>query len=451
MRVGSLLAAVAAVCVCLLPAHASISAPQTIGFMGLLNDPSGAHLNGDFDVTLTLYDTDTGGAALWSEPQTVHATNGLFSTALGKSVVFPTSLDFSRPYFVGITVGTDAEMQPRIPLQWVPYAMFAQNVAFNPSLLNKVSGGAMSSDGTKIGVETASPGTTLDVNGRVTVRGGTIQRGGSPISGMSDLGLYSLDPGWMRLVTNGSPIQFFTDSMDGTAFIPGADSMAMTIQPNGNVGIGTGSPAAKLDVNGSERLGSGGELLFADKGQIRSMDNNHRILFRRDENKMELREYGDIIVSSGASAAQETDALVAKANGNVGIGTASPGAKLDVRGGILMDDGSINATGSREKLRIVRGRVNPNGSINTGSGFTVNKVAPGRYQIIYTPAFTGNPVVVASAVETYPNPPNITNEEAGTSDANGIVIQTWDIQVNGSLSQGNLSDHPFDFVAIGPR
>src|SRR5438132_2761739 len=62
----------------------------------------------------------------------------------------------------------------------------------------------------------------------------------------------------------------------------------------GNVGIGTTSPQAKLHLNGNFRL-DGNEIFFSDNGQIRSLDSNHRILFRRSENIMQLREYGRII------------------------------------------------------------------------------------------------------------------------------------------------------------
>jgi hypothetical protein len=118
----------------------------------------------------------------------------------------------------------------------------------------------------------------------------------------------------------------------------------IALMPSGNVGIGTTTPGFKLDVNGDASISDGGSLLvlkgkeifFSDNGQIRSLDNNHRILFRRDENKMELREYGDIIFSSGSTGGQETSRMVINRAGKVGVGTATPLGSLHV---IVPDSG----------------------------------------------------------------------------------------------------------------
>lgn len=127
-----------------------------------------------------------------------------------------------------------------------------------------------------------------------------------------------------------------------TQLTPGTGGTAlMSILNSGSVGIGTVSPQARLHVAGGDlRIDAGQEILFADNGQIRSADNNHRILFRRGENKLELREHGDIVFSSGATAGNETAKAVLRADGSLGIGTATPRSAIDTFRGVM--SGSAN-------------------------------------------------------------------------------------------------------------
>lgn len=98
------------------------------------------------------------------------------------------------------------------------------------------------------------------------------------------------------------------------------------------LGIGVLQPTDRLTIDGDIRLSSGREIVFDDDGQIRSLDDNHRILFRRSENKMELREYGSIVFSPGSTGGQETARAVLTAAGRLGIGTQDPQERLHVVG-----------------------------------------------------------------------------------------------------------------------
>ena len=111
---------------------------------------------------------------------------------------------------------------------------------------------------------------------------------------------------------------------------------AMRVDPSGKVGIGTPSPQKPLDVaasggiqiSQSDSASANNELYFQDNGQIRSLDDNHRIIFDRANNILELREFGDVVFSPGAGAGMRTQTVTFKSNGNVGIGATSPGNQL---------------------------------------------------------------------------------------------------------------------------
>lgn len=72
------------------------------------------------------------------------------------------------------------------------------------------------------------------------------------------------------------------------------------------------------------------EVYFADNGQIRSFDDNHRLVFNRQNNLMELHETGDITFITGSPPSEKMRVTAA---GSVGIGTATPDVKLTVQGG----------------------------------------------------------------------------------------------------------------------
>lgn len=118
---------------------------------------------------------------------------------------------------------------------------------------------------------------------------------------------------------------------------------AIVADSNGNVGIGKSIPVKPLDVakaggiriSRTESSSSNNEIYFQDNGQISSFDQYHRIIFDRANDKLELREYGDIVFSAGSIGATRTETVTIKNNGNVGINVSNPTShKLQVNGTI---------------------------------------------------------------------------------------------------------------------
>ena len=104
--------------------------PRTISLQGVVTDrTTGAPLNRTEQLTFVLYDTSStsAGIILWHETQTITFVAGSYHVILGTDTANPLSeaLFVSSQIELGITIGTDAELQPRLHLHSVPFAFKA--------------------------------------------------------------------------------------------------------------------------------------------------------------------------------------------------------------------------------------------------------------------------------------------------------------------------------------
>ena len=250
-----------------------------------------------------------------------------------------------------------------------------------------------------VGIGTTSPSQKLDVNGRVNIGDVNYAYGGqnfhivlaedtqdayiSNIEGyniMSAGGYYyganlrqlnSNNTAYssMNLRTNGDIV--FENITGATAGSIAAATQRMIINSSGNVGIGTTSPTAALDVNGEIAI-RGGEGADDARMHFRASDNSNRFTIETD---LDGSTSNDLL---GFRAAGTDNILVLKGNGNVGIGTDSPGEKLGVLGNIRLENGAQrNIIGpTNENLGIF---ANPNGSdegilFSTDNGVTTEMI-----------------------------------------------------------------------------
>jgi hypothetical protein len=100
--------------------------PSTISWQGVLTDENGNLLNGNYQITTKLYDSETASTALWSETQTIAIADGLANLTLGEDVSFDT-IHFNEPLWLEITIGSGTPLT-RIKFTAVPYAITAKNV-----------------------------------------------------------------------------------------------------------------------------------------------------------------------------------------------------------------------------------------------------------------------------------------------------------------------------------
>ncbi|RAR75312.1 tail fiber domain-containing protein [Flavobacterium aciduliphilum] len=227
----------------------------------------------------------------------------------------------------------------------------------------------------------------LYVDGRMQVANGVIQKGGNTaISNTSDLGLYSCESGdGIRLGTNQAPIRFFSDLNTNGGI---GNDWNMTIESNGNVGIGTNfTPTNKLDVQGTIRSVSGGLFSELDTttGPFLNLNNPLKTTVGAKQNWRIRNAYdsggsgnGLFFSSYDGSNQNAYDHLFLADNGNVGIGTNNPQQKLEVNGTVMASGDLIasenNATGGNISLLNTTKTVGTSGYnwklSNTSSGLS---------------------------------------------------------------------------------
>jgi hypothetical protein len=110
----------------LISAESSGGAPELVPVQGVLTDAAGVAVTGPVTVKFTLYDAQVGGAALWTEDQTISPDNGFFSAYLGDVNNLDLQLfNNNMVVWLGVKVG-DSDELPRVYLGSSPFTAFSQ-------------------------------------------------------------------------------------------------------------------------------------------------------------------------------------------------------------------------------------------------------------------------------------------------------------------------------------
>jgi hypothetical protein len=132
------------------PQTQSAVSTSTISYQGRLADSIGTPLTGYYNMEFRIYDVPTGGVPLWEEFWTggnsVQISDGLFNVMLGSiNNTLASAIEGHDELYLGITVGTDSEMTPRVQLGSVPFAMQAMTVPNGSITSEKIADGAVGS------------------------------------------------------------------------------------------------------------------------------------------------------------------------------------------------------------------------------------------------------------------------------------------------------------------
>lgn len=222
------------------------------------------------------------------------------------------------------------------------------------------------SDTTPFVVDTAG-NVGIGTSSVTPIYGRTVQVGdGSTVSSISLIGTGATTTGDVYLASTGSEASLTARASTPLIFGAG-DAERMRIDASGNVGIGAASPSLKLDVRGGSIVaGLGGMVLYGrlDAGFPSAAFNTG--YFALGTNNTDASNGGLSIYTMAASTLSERMRITS--GGNVGIGTTSPSAKLDVNGGV-----QVRANGNLLLLN----------SDNTNSYYIQNNGATGSGNAVF--------------------------------------------------------------------
>jgi hypothetical protein len=283
---------------------------QPFTYQGYLRQGGAPLNNPSQSMRFRIYDALTGGTALWdSGALTVNVSNGLFTVQLSP----PASIWTGADRFLEIQVGATT-LSPRVRIGSTPYANTA-------TLLNMFQSGTTNPDRMVITHSPAFSNWGLqyrdsDDSFHFLNNGATVLRVG--LAGPTALQIPA-GAGAGRVLTSDAAGNASWQDLPAGASVWAVSGSNIYNTNTGNVGIGTTTPTAKLDVRG-------GMLVDSSSGSL-------RIGYPSSANQWLFNTIG-----GGANLQLWENAAGAirmyfAAGGNIGIGTTAPAARLDIFGG----------------------------------------------------------------------------------------------------------------------
>lgn len=253
------------------PAPASAT-PLGRGFtyQGQLSQ-AGAPLEGTVSLRFSLWNAagsgnpPTGGSMVGAVQTVTNVpiSNGIFSVELNGGDEFGAQAFNGEARWLQIEVCGDPAcasttvLGPRQAITAAPYALGPwQQSGTN---LNYIGG--------KVGIGTASPGHTLHLKDTQPALVLEDNAAASQQSGYISFRNASSETGWMGYGTAGSPDMTLANARPSGDIAFWAAGERMRIDAGGNIGIGTSTPASRLEVRGDIRLGSLGEYFTPSSGE----------------------------------------------------------------------------------------------------------------------------------------------------------------------------------------
>lgn len=259
MKPGLFLLTVILVSASLFLSVANAQVPQLINYQGKLTKSGICSLDTTIFMVFKIYIDSTASGYLWTETQnSVKVEGGVFNVLLGSVATIPDSVFNGSIRYLGVKVGSDAEMTPRKPIVSVGYAFRS---GFSDTAGYALGGGGIDGSGTANYISKFTSSTTIGnsvmyQNGNFVGIGLTTPSAVLHLHGPdnsirltnSNTGTNWNDGIQLSSVSNGSLDAALWNRENGYLGFGTNNAERVHITADGKVGVGTSSPNAKLEV-----------------------------------------------------------------------------------------------------------------------------------------------------------------------------------------------------------
>jgi hypothetical protein len=187
----------------------------------------------------------------------------------------------------------------------------------------------------RLGINTTAPEANLHVSGTVKITDGTQGAGKVLTSDANGMATWQAAGGG---ISGSGTLNYIPKFTTGTNI-----ANSQIFDDGTNVGIGTSSPTEKLTISGILRFNLADAVGSATEIQSRIPTGGRITAAIRFENGPTWGDDGNIIFKTALGGSNAIEVMRIRMNGNVGIGTAAPGAKLEVAGNVKITDGTQGA------------------------------------------------------------------------------------------------------------
>ena len=296
--------------------------PRLIRYTSALPDGLNQERTGAIGITFSIYPTQFDGVPLWSEVQNVQTDKkGGYSALLGSTKNEGLPIDvFNTTESRWLEVNADGVKQPRVLIGSVPYAMVAENA--------QTLGGLPASAFLRATADAVSSGSDHTTT-TSTVR--------APFRPQAENG----SPGYIAVFTSGTDVGNSLIFQNGSAV-----SVAGTISVAGTASIGGTATLGAMTLIGNVPSGdSAGMALYnagGGAGASVSLD-MYNTSFNSGIPQAKIKAVDDgaysdnltfLLKTPGAQTNPVIERMRITSTGNVGIGTTTPGSKLEVAGSL---------------------------------------------------------------------------------------------------------------------